>query len=327
MSKFTQYKTILTIITGLVLCVTGLFWPRVENRRPLTVAVNIWPGTEGLLTAREHVRTKDERINFVEMSWSTAAMGAFHRRVVDAAILTPDELLRLEEGARPRAVLILGVSRGADAILARPGFKSIPDIRGKRVGVELRSMAEYLLLHALEANGMTLQDVELVPLNMAETESAYDEGDVDAVVAADPWRVRLKDKGAVVLFDSSDMGLELSRVLVVREDALADYPHEVRSLVEAHLHQASFLNGMVMADGLDAILRREGLTHSQWHQALDAIQFPSAAENLRLMKPGAGSLEECMTRMTTLMQRGGLLPLNTKARALLRPELVEELVP
>lgn len=328
MNRTAKFKSIFTVAAGLLLCVTGLFWPQEENRRPLTVAVNIWPGAEGLLATREAVRDKGDRINFVEMSWSTAAMGAFHRRVVDAAILTPDELLRLEdEGAQPSAVLILGISQGSDALLARPNFKSVQDIRGKRVGVELRSMAEYLLLRALEAHGMTMRDIVVVPLNMAETEAAYLERDLDAVVAADPWRMRLLDQGAVVLFDSSTMNLESSRVLVVREDALEEYSHELRNLVAAYFKHGYPADEMKAEDKLNAVLRREGLTSPQWHQAMKTIRIPNAVENLRLMRPGSGSFQECLEQMTQLMRHHGLLTHDTKARALLYPELVKELVP
>jgi len=320
------WKRILpTAVAGLLMCAAGLFWPESELQRPLMVAVNIWPGVEGLLAASESKLAEDKSIHLVEMSWSTAAMGAFRKRVVDAAIVTLDEVLRLEEdGAEPRVVLILGIPKGSDAILGVPGIKSVQELKGKRVGVELRSTGEYLLTQALAAAGMTQRDIRVVPLNLAETEAAYIEREVDAVVTADPWRIRLQDKGAEVLFDSSTMGLELSRVLVVRADALKKFPRQVQALVSAHFDYLAKMGGENDEERLDAILRREDLSRPQWQQALALIHAPDAAENRRLMEPGPDGLAACMEKMSAMMLREQLLQHEVKTQQLLTPEFLQE---
>ena len=173
MKRLMRLRIIPAVLLGLLLCAVGLFWPEPESRRSLTVAATIWPGTEGLVTAGDDGSLKGKRINLVEMSWPTAAMGAFRKRVVDGLVVTLDEMLRLEaDGAKPRAVLILGVSKGSDAIMTQPGMNSVEELRGRRVGVEMRSSGEYLLTQALAAHGMTLHDIDVVPVNLAETESA-----------------------------------------------------------------------------------------------------------------------------------------------------------
>lgn len=297
-----------TVFVGLVLCVAAMFWPTSKVERPLTVAVTVWPGMEALLMGGQAARSKAKRINFVEMSWPTAVAGAFRKRVVDAAVVSLDELLLLEaDGARPRAVLILGVSKGSDAILGRSNLKGVADLRGKRVGVEMRSGGEYLLMRALMASGMRLSDVERVPLNLAETESAFVSDNLDAVVTSDPWSTRLKDKGARVLFDSSQSGLELTRVLVVREDAIEAHAEAIRLLVSAHLRLIEDFRSAGDRSGLDAILRREGLGPAQWGRTLKVIHFPTADENVRLMDPADGELVECLKTMAKAMKESGLL--------------------
>jgi NitT/TauT family transport system substrate-binding protein len=325
MNKSAWMRALPAGVVGLLLCAAGLFWPESQYRRPFTVAVNIWPGAEALVEACEDGHAKAVRINFVEMSWSSSSMGAFRKRVVDAAIVTLDEMLRMEaDGAKPRAVLLLGISKGSDAILGRPGLNSVKDLRGKRVGVELRSNGEYLLMHALMANGMSSKDVTMVPLNLAETETAYDAGDLDAVVTADPWHIRLREKGATLLYDSSGMGLELSRVLVVREDALESFSVEVQSLVSAHLSHVARTGGLDFGNEMRGVLRRENLDLSQLKETWKRIQIPDAAENLRLMEPGKGGLEQCLERMVLTMQQEGLLKQNVETKKLLAPLFIKE---
>lgn len=325
MKKTAIYQLLPTFIVGVLMCAAGMFWSSFEDKKSFTVAVNIWPGMEAMLMASQSRRLQTERINFVEMSWSSAATGAFRLRVADAAIVTLDELLRLEDdGARPRAVLILGISAGSDTILGRPGLKSISDLRGKRVGVELRSSGEHLLLHALTKNDMSMKDIQVVPLNQAETETAYDDTDLDVVVTADPWSTRLRDKGAVVLHDSKAVGLELSRVLVVSEDALKMYSKEIQTLVSSHLKHVLKSGEMDAGSaGLDVMLRRENLTPDQWHRAVELIHAPDAEENLRLMNPAGGGLVECLKKMAADMRRNGLLTHEFKIEPLLNSTFVE----
>ncbi|MDI1312374.1 ABC transporter substrate-binding protein [Prosthecobacter sp.] len=344
MNKFIQIRMIPAAFLGVLLCAVGLFWPESEYKRPLTVAVNIWPGSERLVMACDSTNNNGLRINLVEMSWSTAVLTAFRKHVADAAVVTLDELIRLEaDGAKPRAVVILGVSKGSDAIMGHAGYRGLWDthrkpwgvdatlehavpltmqsLRGKHIGVELRSSSEYLLRHALTANGMSFEDVEVVPLNLAETEAAFKEGGIDAVVTADPWCTRLRDKGATVIYDSGKMDLELSRVLVVREDVLRAYPRELRSLVSSCLGSNSRVveNG----HGLDATLRREGLTVEQWQKALQKIHLPDAAENRRLFKQKTGGLEECLKKISMEMLQMGLLPREVDVSGLFTSEFLE----
>jgi NitT/TauT family transport system substrate-binding protein len=287
-----------TILVGLLFCGLGLLWPESEYRRPLTVAVAIWPGSEGLILAESDFDLSEQRLNLVEMSWSSAVMGAFRRRVVDGAVVTLAEMMRLEaEGFKPRAVLVLGESRGSDAVLGRTEVSSMADLRGKRIGVELKTSGEHLLFRALAAHGMTMKDVRIVPLNVAETEVAFEYNELDAVVTSDPWRTRILGKGAKALYDSNQVGLEMSRVLVVHEEALLTYQEELKSLVSACLEKNAELASDQVGDFMQTILRREGLELSQWRELKGMVHFPDRKENLRLMEPSSEGLEQSMAGM------------------------------
>lgn len=325
MNKFIQIRMIPAAFLGVLLCAVGLLWPESEYKRPLTVAVNIWPGSERLVMACEASNTNDLRINLVEMSWSTAVLTAFRKHVADAAVVTLDELIRLEaDGAKPRAVLLLGISKGSDAIIGHAVPMSMQSLRGKHIGVELRTSSEFLLRHALTANGMSFEDVEVVPLNLAETETVLKERGIEAVVTADPWSMRLQAKGSSVLYDSSKMDLELSRVLVVREDVLRAYPRELRSLVSACLGINSQAGLLVNEDVQGAVLRREGLNAEQWRKSLQKMHLPDAAENRRLFKQEAGGLGECLKKMSVEMLQMGLLKHEVDVRGLFTSEFLEE---
>jgi len=52
----------------------------------------------------------------------------------------------------------------------------------------------------------------------------------------DPWRIRLLEKGARILYDSGGLPEPLYRVLVVRRDLLDDRQGVLTRLVNAHFN-------------------------------------------------------------------------------------------
>lgn len=64
---------------------------------------------------------------------------------------------------------------------------TVADLKGKRVALNKGSNVHYLLVRALESNGLTLNDVESVFLPPADARAAFESGKVDAWVIWDPF--------------------------------------------------------------------------------------------------------------------------------------------
>ncbi len=74
------------------------------------------------------------------------------------------------------------------------GIKTIQDLKGKKVGVTQRTIAEFYLGRTLDLNGMNIQQVTLVDTRAAEAEKAVINGEVDAVVTWEPWVTRINQR-------------------------------------------------------------------------------------------------------------------------------------
>ncbi len=72
--------------------------------------------------------------------------------------------------------------RGAEAILVRPAssYKSLAELRGKRIALNKGSNVHYLLLRALESAGLTYRDIDPVFLPPADARAAFEAERVDA---------------------------------------------------------------------------------------------------------------------------------------------------
>ena len=205
-----------------------------DPQPPLRLGTNVWPGYEPLYLARDLGYFDDHRITLVEYPSASEVMRAFRNRSLEVAALTLDEALLLREAEIPiKVFLVTDVSHGADVILARRGIDSVVALRGRRIGVETTALGALMLTRALALHGMTVDDVEVVDLQVSEHETAFLEERVDAVVTFDPVRSRLIDSAnAVEVFSSREIPNEVVDVLVIHAAALERTPATVQALVD-----------------------------------------------------------------------------------------------
>ena len=71
------------------------------------------------------------------------------------------------------------------------GIKTFQDLKGKRVGVTLKTISEFYLGRTFGLKGLKLEQVKLVDVKAAEAERAVTNGEVDAVVTWEPWVARI----------------------------------------------------------------------------------------------------------------------------------------
>ena len=300
---------VLFVAGQVVLWTAVVLWDPPELEGPLKVAVGLWPGSETLTIARERGLLTDDNVRIVEMTWSSAAMRAFGNRVVDAAVLSLDEVLRLRQnGQDVRVVMVMDISAGADSLMALGAISETAMLKGKRVGVELRTAGMYLLERALERAGLSVNDVEIIPLNLAETEAALLDGEVDAIVTSQPWQSRLLEAGATNLFNSSMVPGEVCRVLAIRGDVLKSRRKELQKMVDAHFKVLEDMALNLGADEKKIIMRREGMNWEAFGKAGRLIICPSRTEGLRMMQGSPSALDEVAERVVDFMVKSQLLP-------------------
>jgi ABC-type nitrate/sulfonate/bicarbonate transport system substrate-binding protein len=139
--------------------------------------------------------------------------------------------------AAPRVLMLVGRSRGQEVLAARPPHTLVSQLLKHKVGVEPRSASWYLLLWSLSRAGLTLRDVELVPLDSAfEAGEALRSGRADAVAgySGDVGPV-VKEVQGVVLTSTADAPHLVATVLVARGDFAARYPDGIRRLLRGVL--------------------------------------------------------------------------------------------
>lgn len=274
---------------------------------PLRVATHPWPGYESLHLAQSLDYFDKAQVRLVELSNASQTVQALRNGTVDAAVQTLDEVIGLiEEGVALRVVLIMDVSHGADVLLARPGIKSLQDLRGKRVGVETTTTGAVVFDGILTAAHLSVADIQVIPLSMNEHVTAYQQGKVDALVTYDPPRSQLLAQGARTLFDSSRIPNRIVDVLAVRVEALASHPQALTTLVAAHFKALDYL----ARQPRDAAVRLApfmGVSADQVLPQFAGLLLPDVAENRAQLSGPTPGLARTASELAALMHRQHLL--------------------
>lgn len=214
--------------------------------------------------------TTDDQIN-----------AAFASGKLDGTNIATHTALRFAASGLPiKIVLLEDQSLKADAILAGPGISSIKDLAGKKVAFEEGTTSDILLSYALKQNGMSKDDIKVVPLAAADAGAAFIAGKVDAAVTYEPYLTTAlkQDKQAKLLYTAGeDPGL-VSDVFVVSEDTMNDKPGQVAALVKSWGQAVDAYKSDTKAS--QALIEKSvGADVGSLKTAFDGVKFYSLAEN------------------------------------------------
>lgn len=127
-------------------------------------------------------------------------------------------------GGVDSTALIMGdFSNGNDGIVIKKG-KSIADLKGRDVNLVELSVSHYLLSRALQKNGMSERDLNIVNTSDADIASLFLADPNSAAVTWNPPLQTIRNvKGAKMIFDSSQIPEEIMDLLVVRTNVSPNF--------------------------------------------------------------------------------------------------------
>lgn len=275
---------------------------------PLVVGTVPWVGSEPFFLARELKLYPSESIHLVEYTSSEQLVRAFRNGALDAAAVSLEEILNLDLlEQRPRVVLVLDSSHGADCLVARREVESLAGLRGKRVATENSLLSSFVLHRALERGGIPPDAVQRVFSTLEAQVEAWTHGEVSAVVTFEPYCRRLVELGGHVLFDSSRMPGEIVDVLVVREQYLQQNPGQVDALLRGWFAALAHFRIHPLEDAR-RMAPRLRLEPRQFLEALEGIRYVGKAGQRELLTGEAPKLLGNLDQLGGMMRQQRLLP-------------------
>lgn len=233
---FAGGRVLRAAFAGLMACLLalGLAGCGQPPQPPLTVAVNPWVGYDPLVLARERGLIQPAQLKVVELSTHAESFRHFRNGLLDAVAITLDQALQLaDDGLDLKIIAVLDQSAGADVVMGLDSPGNAQRWRGQHMALESSTLGRLMLSRMLEAEGLSLADVTVVPLEASQHLAALQAGRVVAAVTYEPLASQMRQAGFSALFDSRQMPGEIVDVLVVRGPLLASRADAVDALLDA----------------------------------------------------------------------------------------------
>lgn len=267
----------------------------------------VWPPYELAVLAREKGWLEEGSIRLVEYRSPAELSRAFRNDLLDVAFLTSHLSLRLAAtGVDHRIIYVIDFSRGGDALVAKRGISGLPDLADQRIGVEPNALGAYVFHRALDFAELSRGDVEVVPLDVSEQVASWDEGEVDAVVAYEPVRTRLINRGGRAVFDSRRIPREIPDVVMARTPVIRDRSGDLQVLLRG-MSRALAYHRKHPEEARTIMAQREGLSAGAFRAALDGAHLVGPEENRRLLRGSEPELRSALETQARFMGESGLL--------------------
>jgi sulfonate transport system substrate-binding protein len=229
---------------------------------------------EGIYAVNVEFPSATERLEAV-------AAGYTH---VSYAGLTASTILRTK--GKPIVVLCSTNEKGR-ALMGRPEFKSVADLKGKNVAVTFGSIEHMSLLAELVKAGLDpKRDVKILNMPAYDQPIAYSSGSIDGFMAFEPWaQFGSKKFGAKLLVHPYDNPLgTIDSGIETTEEFVAKYPAVAKAVVKAHI-QAVRAYQQNPADIIKGGVERYKVPEDVMRSAMDnvALAYDLKPDNLKAL--------------------------------------------
>lgn len=261
--------------------------------QPLKVGYSDWPGWVAWQVAIDKGWFKEAGVE-VSFEWFdySASMDAFAAGKIDAVTMTNgDALVTGSGGAKSMMIMLTDYSNGNDMIVAKPGIKSLKDLKGKKVSVEPGLVEHLLLLNGLKKAGMKESDVTLVNAKTNEMPQMLASADISAVGAWQPisGQAMAGVPGSKPIYTSADEPGLIYDVLAVNPVSVKSHRAEWQKVVKVWDRVVKYIDDpKTQPDAVKIMSARVGLTPEAYLPLLKGTKLLNLSEGKKIYVKGAG---------------------------------------
>ena len=208
-----------------------------EAPKKIKIGLSPWPGWYVWYLVQDKGFFKKHNVD-VDLVWFPVysdSLQAMNTGKIDGnSQALSDTLAPLSKGIDQRIVLVNDNSAGGDGIVVKPQYKSIKDLKGKKVVTELGTLEHLLLLTALEKNSMTEKDVDFSNMTVNDAGPAFIAGNLDAAVLWEPFLSKAIAEGkGVKIFSSKETPGLIPDLLVMNGNVVDTRKEDVKNIIAA----------------------------------------------------------------------------------------------
>ena len=239
---------------------------------PIRIAFDTWSGFAYVFIAQEKGFFKQNGIavDLVLKKGYSEAQELYRDGAVDAICgVFSDAIYSDIEGVPTRVIWVFDYSLSSDAIIGKPEYGSLKDLRGKRVGFEgVNSFSQLFVLSALQhLAGLSESDVQFQNIPAQSVLAALDGDILDAAHTYEPYLSAAMQKGYKILANAGDVPGTITDVLACTEQVVLERFADIQALVRSLAQARDFLREnkeeaiaiMAAAESMDVQVMAKGL--------------------------------------------------------------------
>ncbi|WP_382306906.1 aliphatic sulfonate ABC transporter substrate-binding protein [Herbiconiux sp. UC225_62] len=175
-------------------------------------------------------------VNWVQSAGSNKANEALRAGAIDVGSTAGSAALLARSNGSPIQVIDIFSQPEWSALVVPAGsaITSVADLKGKQIAATKGTDPYFFLIQALEANGLTANDVTVQNLQHADGWAALQNGSVDAWAGLDPIMAGAEQSGAELLYRNVDFNSY--GFLNATESFLETKPDVAQTVVNAYEH-------------------------------------------------------------------------------------------
>ena len=292
-----MYKKLGLTLAALVMGTT------LTHAEPVKLGLQPWLGYGPLWVAEEKGFFDDNgvEVELTTFNWDqdmTAALASGNLDVIASA--TNGMIANFNQGVDQKGFLVMDLAFEADAILAGNDIGSIPELKGKTVAFETGATSDLLMNYALKANGMTMKDIEHVPMGASEAGLALIAGRVDAAVTYEPYisTALARDDNYKVIYTAAEKPGLISDMLTASSTWIEENPEAVKGLIKSWDDAINFIRENP-EEGAAMIAKAVGSPMEEFEPAFKGVRLYNVAENVEFLN---GDFQATVTEIAEIMQ-------------------------
>ncbi len=259
---------------------------------PLKIAYSDWPGWTPWEIAIKKGWFEEAGVE-VDFQWMdyVGSLDAYAAGKLDGCHMTNGDALVIGTDKPSVCILINDYSNGNDMFIAKEGFADVKSLKGKKVGLEEGFVPHLLVLRALEDNGMSEDDIEIVNTPTDQTPQVLKTGAVEAICAWQPSSgTALREvPGSKAIYTSKDCPGLIYDCLFVTPESLKERRDDWMKVVKVWYKVVDFMKN---EDNIDEVLEilagRVSVTPDEYEPFLAGTYILKLDEALPIWKEAEG---------------------------------------
>lgn len=329
-------KIAIILIIILVIGIVGGYFiyqrTQIKNLGEITYGWNHWPGVLPYLVAYDQGFFKQEGLS-VKMVEGDSYIKHLNDLIVGKIDFSGDIALidiveKASKGNKLKVVLATDYSNGADGIVAKKEIKSINELKGKKVAVEMGTLGEYLLHDALGKEDIDLSEIQEINFSAQEAAQVFIRGEVDAAVTYEPsYSQAVNDGNGWRIYTSADSPGLIIDVLTFGSDFVAKYPAKVSAVARSYFKAIDFIDKNP-DQAYEIGAKYFKITANEFKSQIAGIKQMNFNDNQDIMSYGTGlnSIHGLIRQADLFLQEKSTIERVVDSTEIIDPRFVRELV-